>query len=526
MGKFAKLVKNEYIKNLKRTSTIVMLILIIAAGFVFPGIVKVASKLNETVFYGDEVGGRVEYNQELIERYENKDSHDSSEVIGYEKAKLIVAYNIDDVDDWRFELVNTAFKELVESCFDDEYFEAVLEEKLSDIDMSLPSEELEALQAAAIASAEGEAMKKAAENVKALPLYKELTAILESNDLVLFYDSQIKLLEAQKLTMTDDVQKAIVQAKIDHFTYLRDNNIYYFAEYEEFDVSMTSPDIFDSRYFDSRELMNCRITVTSYENDIGHFSKSEYQKAKDTLLLREYIIENNIEYNAADTINMNTTYTLDFWTAMGMSASAVSFIGLLLIVIAALSIANEFSNGTIKFLLINPVKRWKILASKYFTVISMGYIMLILLFIVSTLASIIFFGGSLLTENLYEVVDGEVVATAGLWEVFKSYLVNSVEVVVMATLAFAVSSIMRSSAFAIGISMLCMLGGNVVVSILSAMKLDWARYLIFANLDLENIAKGSSSFAYQSVDTAIGVIAVHMVIFWLIAWDAFTKKDL
>lgn len=528
MGKFSKLVKNEYIKNLKRTSTIVMLILIVAAGFVCPGIVKIASELNDTVYYGDDSTDLVAYHKEIVEGLEKRDSTSgitAEEVITLEESKLIVAYNISNDSDWRYNLILENLDNLIEMGYDEEFYEQVLAEEFEKIDPNLTEAEITALQYKAYDIADSIATKKAAETVKKHPQYAAILNILESNDLKVFYDTQIKMFEAEKLLAATDAEKAIVQAKIDHFTYLRDNDVYYHGKLDELDVSMTESN-YDSRYFDSYNRMMSTVAVIGYENGIGNVSRNEYSKAKDIVTLSDYMLENDVTYNVADSVDPNESYVIDFWTSMGMSTSAVSFIGLLIIVIAALSVANEFSNGTIKFLLINPVKRWKILVSKYFTVISMGYIMLILLFIVSTIVSLIFFGGSLIGESMYEVVDGEVVATFGLLKVFKSYLVNSIEVVVMATLAFAISTLMRSSAFAIGISMLCMLGGNVVVSILSAMKLDWARYLIFANLDLESIAKGSSSFAYQSVNTAIGVIAVHMVIFWLIAWDAFTKKDL
>lgn len=503
-----------------------MLILIVAAGFVFPGIAKIAATLDDTVYYGDASDGLLENRQEIISNYEKQENLDSDQVLMLEESKLIVKYGIDSTYDWRYLILSETLSASVAVCFDDELYEKLLEEKLAKIDQSLPEDEINVLMNSAIASAEAETTKAAIETAKQLPTFAEITKAIESGDVNLYYDIQIKAFETGKALMTSDAEKAVAQAQIDHFTFLKENNIPYFSDLMRDDVAYFAADFYNARYFDSYELMRGKMAVISYENDIGNISKGEYEKAKDVIALRKYMLENDIEYNAADSIDITNSVTVDFWSAMSMSASAVSFVGLLIIVLSALSIANEFSNGTIKFLLINPVKRWKILVSKYFTIISMAYIMLIILYIFSTIASVLFFGTSQISQCVYEVVDGEVVVTAGMLEIFKSYLIGSIEVVVMATLAFAISALMRSSAFAIGISMLCMFGGNVAIQILSAMKLDWARYLIFANLDLEMISNGTSPFAYQTISGAVGVIIVHMVIFWLIAWDAFTKKDL
>ena len=51
------------------------------------------------------------------------------------------------------------------------------------------------------------------------------------------------------------------------------------------------------------------------------------------------------------------------------SAGIGSIVVLLTVIVAAGIVASEFSQGTIKMLLSRPVKRWKILTSKYLTVI-------------------------------------------------------------------------------------------------------------------------------------------------------------
>ena len=106
------------------------------------------------------------------------------------------------------------------------------------------------------------------------------------------------------------------------------------------------------------------------------------------------------------------------------------------------------------------------------------------------------------------------------------YLIGSVNLIVMGTLAFAISSLMRNSAVAIGISVFAMLAGNTMVTFLGTiLQQDWARFFIFANTDLNAIMTGTSIFPNMTVGFSLCVIAVHMVIFFLTAWDGFMRRE-
>lgn len=98
--------------------------------------------------------------------------------------------------------------------------------------------------------------------------------------------------------------------------------------------------------------------------------------------------------------------------------------------------------------------------------------------------------------------------------------------IVMSTLAFAISSLVRSSALAIGVSLFAMLAGSGgVLFMKNILQIDWVRYTIFANTDLNSIVTGSTPFASQTVGFALLVIAAHMVVFLLTAWDGFVRRE-
>ncbi|MCI7804670.1 MAG: ABC transporter permease [Oscillospiraceae bacterium] len=251
----------------------------------------------------------------------------------------------------------------------------------------------------------------------------------------------------------------------------------------------------------------------------------EMETLEENIKKYEYRLENNIEFDISENNNW-TDGVFNFWSVFSTSSMLVSFIGVIVIIAAGGIVSGEFSTGTIKFLMINPVKRWKILTSKYFTAITFGYLAMIAAYIISILSTMIFFGADHLGASFTEVSGNTVKEIPGFLYVAQLYLLNSVNFIVMGSLAFAISSLFRSSALAIGISVMALFGGNTITLILSQLQFDWARYLIFSNLDISSIAEGNSMFAGQTVTGALAVIAVHMVIFLLTAWDGFNKREI
>ncbi|MCC8192896.1 MAG: ABC transporter permease [Ruminococcus sp.] len=252
------------------------------------------------------------------------------------------------------------------------------------------------------------------------------------------------------------------------------------------------------------------------------------QEYEDTITLGLYRLENNISVNPADGEDEEAIYDgeVTIWTALfQMSSLAATVIGLLIMVVAGSCIANEYSQGTIKFLLINPIKRWKILMSKYFAVITFGYVMLALMFLIVLPTAGLMLGFDGIGAPYLTVEAGEVVESSAMLRVVGSWLLGSVEFVIYATLAMALSSLTKSAALAVGLSVFFMLAGNTIVLVLNQFGMDWARYLLFANTDLSAVISGTSGFAMHSLSFAICVLVAHFVVFFLTMWDAFNKKE-
>lgn len=313
--------------------------------------------------------------------------------------------------------------------------------------------------------------------------------------------------------------------------YRLDNDILTEGEKWEYQYRLDKDISFDKSNEKKNDLI---MTVANAKNTIATMgdAKSDVQNSKakleDNIKLALYQLDNDKLDNTANQMTLFETdepEQITFWTVFLTSTSLVTVVALLAIVIAGGIVSSEFSQGTVKFLLINPVKRWKILMSKYFTVITVGYIMLCILFVVMIPITGLMLGFDGFSTPYIYVSGGDVKEMPTLVYAAEQYLMKSVEMVVMSTLAFAISSLVRSTALAIGVSVFTMCIGSTVTQLLSQLGQDWARFLVFANTDLASISKGYSIFAQNSLTFAVGVLIAHMVVFLLTAWDGFTKRS-
>lgn len=240
---------------------------------------------------------------------------------------------------------------------------------------------------------------------------------------------------------------------------------------------------------------------------------------KEFLTKQTAINEYRIEHN------MPPENSYSVWSFIKESSDLTSFVGLLVIIIASGIVAHEFSWGTIKILLIKPYKRWKILLAKYITTILYLLTMLAILFITVSILGLILFGkGS--GDNVHlAFINGTVVEQDLLLYLIKTYLLKSLSVFLLTTMAFMISAVFRNSGLAIGISIFLLLMGGTITNLLAA-KFDWAKYSLFANTNLMQYVDGMPLVDGMTLQFSIIMILIYFIIFHAMAFVFFTKRDI
>lgn len=216
----------------------------------------------------------------------------------------------------------------------------------------------------------------------------------------------------------------------------------------------------------------------------------------------------------------------NLWDGILDQAWLVLIVNIFTLVIAGGIVANEFSWGTVKLLLIRPSSRSKVLLSKYLVVIIFSLLLMFILFGLSFVTNLLIYGwpesgNSYLLGN----AGSKALFNSSFRGVLLTYGFKYLEVFIYATMAFMLSSVSRSSALAIGLTLITMFVGPQINDLLS--DYPWSRLLLFANTDLlQYVGADSQSLQGTSLKFSLMVLTVYYGLFNLFAWVFFTKRDI
>ncbi|MFP7495083.1 ABC transporter permease subunit [Terribacillus saccharophilus] len=265
-------------------------------------------------------------------------------------------------------------------------------------------------------------------------------------------------------------------------------------------------------------IMRTTDSVMSYDDDTwqqelqaDNQMYAEIDPTDPEIAINNYRIENDLKPEG-----------MSAWEFLYESHYLTMVLSLLTIIVAGGILANEFRWGTIKLLLTRPVTRTKIFFAKYASVILFALTSLVVLFISSWLFGLIFFGlggdGSVL-----QVRDGEVVEVSVWARIAQDYGLQLIKLIVWSTFAFMISAAFRNSALAIGTAIFLMFAGTSVVGFLADK--PFAKYILFANMDLTQFTTGYKMIEDLTLTFSIVTIIVYYLIFLIIGWVLFTKRD-
>ncbi len=199
----------------------------------------------------------------------------------------------------------------------------------------------------------------------------------------------------------------------------------------------------------------------------------------------------------------------------------MSLVTLLTIIVAGGIVSTEFSQGTIKMLLSRPVSRWKVLLSKYITVILFCLLATAITYASSVMSAYIFYSGATESTMLFydEMLNVSAVWSKSLYLMFLSF----VNAMIIATIAFMLGVLFKSTAMAIGISIFLYFTGGMIVMFLA--KYSFAKFILFAHSNLTVYETGYSILPDMTMPFSVMVIIVYWIIFLVLSFLTFMKRD-
>lgn len=362
----------------------------------------------------------------------------------------------------------------------------------------------------------------------------EKSALVEQANI----DKKVELLKNDDFDGYMELQKQIVKSNYDNNFIDKDdyeNQIHTLELRQKYQVGKDydSNDSWKEILVEEIEVLNNNVKLGIDTLTQKTLSEKDLEKAKDTIKMNEYRLEHNMQPYMTATSVGSTRKIFDYM----QGGLTLLVLAVMMIIIAGSSISSEISKGTIKFWSFTPNKRWKILLSKLCVSVFILVAVSILVTLLSTLIGNIFFGSKDAQGYLY-VSGGEVHSINYIVYMILYNLVGAIEVFVFLLFAMMLSTVTRNTAVSVGISIATYFGGNVIMQIINLfVKSDWIKFIPLNNLSLadriftNDVSYSASSLVTSltgniSVNFSLAVLGVCAVIMIVTMFDSFRKRDI
>ena len=481
------LIKNELIKIFKKKTIYITLILVLAF-IIFTNVMYKYS--------GAQVNYYFEYSQEYINSLEEElaklDPNEISDNTIYIdiKSELDIAEISSqfEADAWQRQIINQKLGTYIREKNSNEYGLEKDPEKVQELDTKIQQimdklKEEDWKYFAEEELKEAEANLETLENQKAIAVDKQQIASLENQ---------------------------IENAKIDKETaeYRINQNIKYGDDY--LNQALT-------------DYKTWAKTVNDQKQNLANFTyeeKQQYNTSVENMNLNKYILDTKIDINNQESLK-------------GMIQNFISQYGILIVVIivmiAGTIVSEEFNKGTIKLLLVKPYSRKKILLSKFITSIIILVFTIAILLIMELIVGGIIFGFDSLSEpvvrynfNTQSIQELNVFVYLGI-----QILAQLSMLILLLTLAFAISTIFANNALAITIALLGYMSGMVINQLIILYNLKPMKYFVTMNWDLTQFLFGN--LPYMEGMTLVGSTVIdilYLAIMLIPTFIIFKRKNI
>lgn len=327
-------------------------------------------------------------------------------------------------------------------------------------------------------------------------------------------DAKLKELEEQKANTQDkqlleELEVSIENAKINKEVaeYRINQDIKYGTDY--LNEALTS---YQSYSLNLIQMGN--VDNLEYED------KLQYNESLEQKEVSKYIIENKQDINKR---NDTRGILKNFFSEYGL------FIIVIIVMIAGTIVSEEFNKGTVKLLLIKPYSRAKILLSKYITILIMTVFAIVIILLMELIVGGIVFGFDSLSVPVLEYNFN----TSQL-EIINIFTYVGIEIltqlpmiILLATLAFALSTIFTNSALAITISLLGFMSPSIINALVIQYKVGFMKYFVTMNWDLSGYLFGSlPSMEGMTMGFSIVTCFIYLFAMLIPTFIIFKKKNI
>ncbi len=349
----------------------------------------------------------------------------------------------------------------------------------------------------------------------------DLLAKLDENDWKYFAredlakaEQQIEELNAQKEQTEDKAVLENIETEL--------NNAQMEKEIAEIRLNKEIP--YGSDYLNGAisDLQTANTNLANFKNteELTYEQKLEYNSYLEEQAESRYILE-----TGRDIHNTNSLKGIleNFYAQFGI------FLIVVVVMIAGTIVSEEFNKGTIKLLLVKPYSRNKILMSKAITTLIMIIFIIVVTLVLQILIGGIIFGFDSLSEpvvaynfNTNTMEEMNIFANLGV-----QTLTQLPMIILLATLAFAISTLFTNSTLAITISLLGYMSASIINQLAIGYNLQFMKYFVTMNWDLSIYANGALPYMEgMNMTMSIIICVIYFLIMMIPTFMVFKKRNI
>lgn len=262
-----------------------------------------------------------------------------------------------------------------------------------------------------------------------------------------------------------------------------------------------------------------RTELSKDTKQMTYTEKQTHNNVVKEYEISKYILDTGIDVNKIETLR---------GTLQNIYADYGIFIIILSIIIGATIVSSEFEKGTIKLLLIKPYSRIKILLAKYITVILTVIVSILAVIIIQFIIGGLFFGFDSLKNPIvqYDFGTNKIVEIGSLANVALTSLAMLPQFILLATIAFTLSTISTSSSLSITMSLLFYIAGGILNNIAISFNVKLMKFLPTLNWDFtQYLFGGLPSMETLSLGFSIMICIAYLLLLTVASFIVFKKKN-
>lgn len=267
-----------------------------------------------------------------------------------------------------------------------------------------------------------------------------------------------------------------------------------------------------------KQYQKSREELSQYYGNIQDYNqKLQYNKVLAQTKELEYKIYHNIPTLKADNARDMLVNSMNYYEIL---------IVMVIIIISASIISEEFNKGTIKLLLIKPYKRWKILLSKLITVILITIIIIMSILLIQTIVGGVVYGFEDYTVPVikYDFNVNSVIEINAFADYFILIGAKLPMYLLLLTITFAIATLSSNTSISIILGVLLYLSENIIY-VTNNMK--FSKYLLTTNWDFTRYLFGNlAETNFLTFDFSILICSISFIIAISITFIYFSNKDI